>query len=90
MQQLRAECEKQVEQIRADRIASIEQLEDLLKELENVTENLDSDLKASEARNASAVEKLRQSASKNTVVTGLQHENELLQRGRESRDAFDY
>jgi len=35
---------------------------------------------SSEERNAAAVERLRQSeASKNTVVTGLQHENELLE-----------
>jgi hypothetical protein len=41
-----------------------------LKELENITEKLDNDLKASEERNASAVERLRQSeASGNTVIT---------------------
>jgi len=52
------------------RSANIQQLEESLKELENVTEKLDTYLKASEERNASAVERLQQSeASRNTVVT---------------------
>jgi hypothetical protein len=40
---------------------------------------LENDLKASEERNAPAVERLRQSqASRDAVVTGLQHEIKLL------------
>jgi hypothetical protein len=53
--------------------------EDDVERLETILETHKNDLKSSEERNASAVEKLRQSeASRNTVVTGLQHEVELL------------
>ena len=85
VQQIRIDCEKQIEKIKADRLTSIQQLEDSLKELENVTEKLDHDLKTSEERNTSAVEKLRQSearaaaktASQEIVITGLQNELEV-------------
>ncbi|MGA7076093.1 MAG: hypothetical protein WBZ42_06070 [Halobacteriota archaeon] len=50
------------------------------EELETVTQKLDTNLKESEKRNRSLMKELRQSeASKNVVVTGLQHEVELLQ-----------
>jgi hypothetical protein len=80
LEQVRASWEKQTEQINAENAATIKQLEDDVERLEAISEEYKNDLKSSERRNASAVEKLRQSeASKNTVVTGLQHENELLQ-----------
>lgn len=80
LQQVRANCEKQIEQITADSAAILQQLEDDVERLETILEKHKNDLKSSEERNASAVEKLRQlEISKNTVVTGLQHENELLQ-----------
>jgi metal-responsive CopG/Arc/MetJ family transcriptional regulator len=79
VQQIRTEYEKQLEQIKADNAVSIQQLENDVERLEKLTENLENDLKASEERNASAVEKLRQSeSSKNVIVNGLQHEVELL------------
>jgi len=79
VQQIRSDCEKLVEQTKANRLKSIQQLEHSLEELESVTEKFDHDLKASEERNASAVERLQQSeSSRNTVVTGLQYEVELL------------
>lgn len=72
--------EKQVQQLSANNVTTTQQFEDELEKLKTITQKLNNDLKASEERNASAVEKLRQSeASKNTIVTGLQHENELLQ-----------
>jgi metal-responsive CopG/Arc/MetJ family transcriptional regulator len=80
VQQIRTECEKQVQHLNTDNATSVQQFESELEQLETITKKLSNDLKASEERNASAVDKLRQSeASKNTVVTGLQHENELLQ-----------
>jgi hypothetical protein len=80
LEQVRSSWEKQTEQINAENAATIKQLEDDVERLEAISEEYKNDLKSSERRNASAVEKLRQSeASKNTVVTGLQHENELLQ-----------
>jgi predicted DNA-binding protein len=80
VEQIRADCEKQVQQLKADNATTSQQFEEELERLESITNRLNHDLKASEERNASAVEKLRQSeTSKNTVVTGLQHENELLQ-----------
>jgi hypothetical protein len=79
-QQIRADCEKRIEEITADSAASVQQFENELEQLETVTRNLDRDLKASEQRNAAAVEKYHQlESSKNTVVTGLQHEVELRQ-----------
>lgn len=79
VQQIRTECEKRVEDIKADNAVNTQQLEDDVERLEIITEKLENDFKASEERNASVLEKLRQSeASKNTVVTGLQHELELL------------
>jgi predicted transcriptional regulator len=80
LEQVRTDWEKQIEQINAENAATIKQLEDDVERLEAISEEYKNDLKSSEGRNASAVEKLRQSeASKNAVVTGLQHENELLQ-----------
>jgi len=80
LEQVRTNWEKQIEQINAENAATIKQLEDDVERLEAISEEYKNDLKSSEGRNASAVEKLRQSeASKNAVVTGLQHENELLQ-----------
>jgi len=80
LEQVRTNWEKQIEQINAENAATIKQLEDDVERLEAISEEYKNDLKSSEGRNASAVEKLRQSeASKNTVVTGLQHENEFLQ-----------
>jgi hypothetical protein len=80
LQRVRTDCEKQIQQLNADNTTNTQQFEDELEKLEAITQKLSNDLKASEDRNASAVEKLRQSeTSKNTVVTGLQHENELLQ-----------
>jgi metal-responsive CopG/Arc/MetJ family transcriptional regulator len=79
--QIRTEYEKQLEQINADNAANTQQLENDVERLEKLTEKLENDLKASEERNASAVEKLRQSeSSKNVVVNGLQHEVELLKK----------
>jgi metal-responsive CopG/Arc/MetJ family transcriptional regulator len=79
MQQIRTECKKLVEDIKAENAVNTQQLEDDVERLETITQKLENELKASEERKASAVEKLRQSeASKNTVVTGLQHELELL------------
>jgi chromosome segregation ATPase len=79
-QQIRADCEKRIEEITADSATSVQQFENELEQLETVTRNLDRDLKASQQRNAAAVEKYRQlETSKNTVVTGLRHEVELLQ-----------
>lgn len=80
LHQIRIDHEKQIEQINADHIAVAKQLEDDVERLEAISEKSKYDLKLSEERNASAVQKLRDSeASKKTVVTGLQHENELLQ-----------
>jgi hypothetical protein len=80
LQQVRTNYEKQIEQINADKVAATQQLEDDVEQLETISQKYKNDLKSSEERNASAVEKLRQSeASKNTVVTGLQHEKELLE-----------
>lgn len=80
LEQVRTDWEKQIEQINAENAATIKQLEDDVERLEAISEEYKNGLKSSEGRNASAVEKLRQSeASKNAVVTGLQHENELLQ-----------
>jgi vacuolar-type H+-ATPase subunit I/STV1 len=79
-QQMKADCERRLEEVAAENAASVQQFENELEQLETVTKNLDYDLKASEQRNASAVEKFRQlEASKNTIVAGLQHEAELLQ-----------
>jgi vacuolar-type H+-ATPase subunit I/STV1 len=79
-QQMKADCERRLEEVAAENAASIQQFENELEQLETVTKNLDQDLKASEQRNASAVEKFRQlEVSKNTIVAGLQHEAELLQ-----------
>jgi chromosome segregation ATPase len=80
LQQVRADYEKKVEQINADNAATTQQLEEDVERLEAILEKYKTDLTSSEERNASAVERLRQSAaSKNIVVNGLQHENELLQ-----------
>jgi predicted transcriptional regulator len=80
LQQVRADYEKKVEQIAADNAAATQQLEEDVERLELISEKYKTDLISSEERNTSAVERLRQSeASKNTVVTGLQHENELLE-----------
>jgi metal-responsive CopG/Arc/MetJ family transcriptional regulator len=79
LQQVRTDFERQMEQINADNAAATQLLEDDVERLETISEKYKNDLESSEERNASAMEKLRQSeASKNTVVTGLQHENELL------------
>lgn len=84
-QLIRADCEKQLRQIKADRSASIQQLESSLEELESVTQKLDANLKESEERGRSLMEKLRESeASKNVVVTGLQHRIELLEKDKTS------
>ena len=85
VQQIRAECEKQVAQIKADYTINVQQLEEDVERLETITEKLENDLKSSEERNASAVERLRQSeagaaakaASQDTVITGLQNELEV-------------
>jgi predicted transcriptional regulator len=80
LQQVRSNYEKQIEQINADKAAATQQLEEDVEQLETILQKYKSDLTLCEERNASSVEKLRQSeASKNTIVTGLQHENELLQ-----------
>lgn len=79
LQQVRADYEKKIEQITVDSAAATQQLEEDVERLELISEKYKTDLISTEERNASAVERLRQSeASKNTVVTGLQHENELL------------
>ena len=85
VQQIRTECEKQVAQIKADYATITQQLEDDVERLETITEKLESDLKSSEERNASAVERLRQSeagaaakaTSQDIVITGLQNELEV-------------
>jgi len=88
IQQIRANCEKQIQQIKADRSASIQQLENSLEELESVTQKLDTNLKEAEERSRSLQEKLRESeASKNVVVTGLQHRVELLEKDKTSLEA---
>jgi len=88
IQQVRADGERQIQQINADRSASIQQLENSLEELERVTKQLDTNLKESEERNRSLVEELRESeASKNVVVTGLQHRVELLEKDKVSLEA---
>lgn len=80
LHRIRTDHEKQIEQLKADNTAATQQLEEDVEQLETISKKYKNDLTLSEERNASAVEKLRQSeASKNTVVTGLQHENELLQ-----------
>jgi hypothetical protein len=80
LQQVRSDYETRIEQNNADHTAVAKQLEEDVERLEAISEKYKYDLKAFEERNASAVSKLRDSeASKNTVVTGLQHENELLQ-----------
>jgi phosphatidylinositol kinase/protein kinase (PI-3 family) len=79
LQQIRTNYETQIEQINSDKAAVTQQLEEDVEQLESISQKYKSDLKLCEERNASAVEKLRDSeASKNTIVTGLQHENELL------------
>jgi chromosome segregation ATPase len=79
IQQIRAEFEKQIQQINADNSASMQQFASSHEELETVTQKLDTNLKKSEEHNRSLMKELQQSqASKNTVVTGLQHEIELL------------
>jgi uncharacterized phage infection (PIP) family protein YhgE len=79
LQQVRSDYENKIEQINADHTTAAKQLEEDVERLEAISEKCRYDLKSAEERNASAVEKLRQSeASKSTVVTGLQHENELL------------
>jgi chromosome segregation ATPase len=88
VQQIRADCEKRVQQITADRSASIQQLESSLEELESVTQQLDANLKESGERNRSLMEKLRESeASHQTVVIGLQHRVELLEKDKASLEA---
>jgi hypothetical protein len=78
-QQIRADSEKQIQQVNADTAASMEQFARSHEELETVTQKLDINLQKSEEHNRSLVKELRQSeASKNTIVTGLQHEIELL------------
>jgi len=80
LQQVRSDYENKIEQINSDHTTAAKQLEEDVERLEAISEKCKFDLKTSEERNASAVGKLRDSeASKNTVVTGLQHENELLQ-----------
>jgi hypothetical protein len=80
LQQVRADYEKKIEQITADNAAATQLLEEDVERLELISEKYKTDLLSSEERNTSAIERLRQSeASKNTVVTALQHENELLQ-----------
>jgi chromosome segregation ATPase len=79
IKQIRADCEKQIQQINADNSASMQQIARSHEELETVTQKLDTNLKKAEGHNRSLMEELQQSeASKNTVVTGLQHEIELL------------
>jgi hypothetical protein len=87
--QLRTNYEAQIEQISADKAAATQQLEEDVEQLESISQKYKSDLKLCEERNASAVDKLRDSeASKNTVVTGLQHENELLQQKLTTSDTL--
>jgi predicted transcriptional regulator len=89
LQQVRSDYETRIEQINADHTAVAKQLEEDVEQLEAISLKYKNDLKASEERNASAVSKLRDSeASKNTVVTGLQHENELLQQKIENLEAL--
>jgi metal-responsive CopG/Arc/MetJ family transcriptional regulator len=79
VQQIQTECEKRVEDIKADNAANTQQLESDVERLETITEKLENDFKASEERNASLREKLRQSeASTNDVFTGLQQKLELF------------
>ena len=66
LQQVRADCEKQIEQINADNVATTQQLEVDAERLETISEKYKQDLKSSEERNASAVEKLRQSEASPT------------------------
>jgi chromosome segregation ATPase len=88
IQQIRADSEKQIQQVNADRSASIQQLENSLEELESVTHQLDANLKETGERNRSLVDELRESeASKNVVVTGLQHRVELLEKDKASLEA---
>ena len=88
VQQIRTEYEKQLEQINADNAANTQQLENDVERLERLTEKLENDLKSSEERNASAVEKLLQSeSSKTVVVNGLQHELELLEKDKAKLEA---
>jgi chromosome segregation ATPase len=80
LHRIRTEHEKQIEQLKADKTAATQQLEEDVEQLETISQKYKSDLTLCQERNASSVEKLRQSeASKTTVVTGLQHEKELLQ-----------
>ena len=80
LHRIRTDYEKQIEQLKADNTAATQQLEEDVEQLETIAKKYKNDLTLCEERNASSVEKLRQSeASKNTVVTGLQHEKELLQ-----------
>jgi hypothetical protein len=80
LQQMRYDYEKKIEQITSDNAAATQLLEEDVERLELISEKYKTDLLSSDERNASAIERLRQSeASKNTVVTALQHENELLQ-----------
>lgn len=89
LQQVLSDYETRIEQINADHTAVAKQLEEDVEQLEAISLKYKNDLKASEERNASAVSKLRDSeASKNTVVTGLQHENELLQQKIENLEAL--
>jgi len=88
VQQIRVDFEKQMQQITADRSASIQQLENSLEELESVTQQLDAKLKESEERNRSLMEKSRDSeASHQTVVIGLQHRAELIEKDKASLEA---
>ena len=89
LQQIRSDFEMQIEQINADHTTVSKQLEEDVQRLEAISEKCRYDLKSSEERNASAVEKLRQSeASKSAVVTGLQHENELSQQKIENLETL--
>jgi len=88
IQQIRVDFEKQIQQIIADRSASIQQLENSLEELESVSQQLDANLKESEERNRSLMEKSRDlEASHQTVVIGLQHRAELLEKDKANLEA---
>lgn len=77
VQRIVDEHEAEVQQLHAEcekRAEETQQLEDDVQRLEGITNKLDSELKASEA-------------SKNVVVTGLQHEIELLKQKITSLDS---
>ena len=89
LQQIRTDYERQIEQINADNAAATQQLEIDVERLETILEKHKNDLQSSEEGNAASMEKLRQSeASKNTVVTGLQNEKELLEQKVEHLDTL--